>query len=199
MLLTVPGGYRLAVGRDELDLLRFEAMVADGLDLSRRGDPGGAAPQLQAALGMWADPFGEHGAHPLLVVARERLTELRRLAEEELAEVWLAVGRDDDAVELLVRLTDDEPLRERRWASRMVALYRTGRQAEALRCYQRVRSLLADELGVEPSPALRELELAILLHDPALRSVDRGARPTVVDLTENATRRDLAAAPEPST
>lgn len=173
LLRTVPGGYRLDVTVDQLDVLAFEQAMEHGLDAARSGDAAAAAPLLQEALRGWAEPFGGHGPHPLLSVEYRRLHELRANAEDELCESWLALGCNVEAIDRLALLIEEEPLRERRWGQRMLALYRAGRQSEALRCYQQLRRLLGDELGVEPAPGLRRLEEAILLHDPRLALADR--------------------------
>ncbi len=173
VLCTVPGGYRLVVGADELDIVRVEEQVEAGLAAGRAGDPATAAQLLADALRGWAEPFGELGSHHLLAAEHARLCELRALAEEERCEALLALGRNSEAAERLAGLIDEDPLRERRWALRMLALYRDGRQGDALRCYQDLRRELGEVLGVDPSPALRHLEEAILLHDPRLQLADR--------------------------
>ena len=174
-LVTVPGGYRLDVDPTQLDTLDFEDRVARASHALREGNPMGACRTLENALRGWAEPFGELAEHPLLLAESSRLREIREQAEEDLCEAWLELGRNADAIERLARLTDEEPLRERRWAQRMLALYRDGRQAEALRCYQDIRRILDDELGVSPAPALRRLEEAILLHDQRLVLANRAA------------------------
>ncbi len=173
MLCTVPGGYRLVVQAGELDVVRFEQQIEAGLAAGRGGDPATAAQLLAEALRSWAEPFGELGTHHLLAAEHARLCELRANAEEERCEALLALGRNSEAAERLAVLIEEEPLRERRWAQRMLALYRDGRQGDALRCYQELRRVLGEVLGVDPSPALRHLEEAILLHDPRLQLADR--------------------------
>jgi predicted ATPase/DNA-binding SARP family transcriptional activator len=173
VLCTVQGGYRLVVAADELDIVRFEEQVEAGLAAGRAGDPATAAQLLADALRDWAEPFGELGTHHLLASDHARLCELRAHAEEERCEALLALGRNGEAAERLAGLVDEDPLRERRWAQRMLALYRDGRQGDALRCYQDLRRALGEVLGVDPSPALRHLEEAILLHDPRLQLADR--------------------------
>ncbi len=105
-----------------------------------------------------------------------RLEDLRRRADELWADVQLALGRHDLIVDSLARAVAEEPLREHRWEQLMMALYRCGRQTEALRAFQDARRVLTDELGIEPSPALRALEQAVLVHDPDLDAPPR-ARP----------------------
>src|SRR6185436_19692330 len=107
------------------------------------------------------------------VAEATRLSELQRAASEEMADAELACGRHAEAVAELEAMVAAEPLRERRWAMLMLALYRSSRQADALRTYQRARTLLGDELGIEPGPELRALEVAIATQDPSLDLVAR--------------------------
>ncbi len=124
---------------------------------------------LRAALGLWrGDPLVELADHLVGLAEAARLVELRRAGEDLLADGRLGLGEHAGLVGDLERAVAAEPLRERRWAQLMVALYRSGRQADALRAYQRLRSVLGDELGLEPSEETRALEAAILAHDRAL-------------------------------
>jgi DNA-binding SARP family transcriptional activator len=164
-IVTQDPGYLIRVGPNELDLLRFERLV----DEARRAPPDLAARLLRDALGLWrgpalADLAGERFAQAEAL----RLEELRLGALEQRFEADLALGRHAELVGELEALVREHPLRERLRAQLMRALYSSGRQAEALTVYRDTRNLLVDELGIEPSPALQELEKAILRHDRAL-------------------------------
>ena len=99
-----------------------------------------------------------------------RLTEAHATAAEDRMDAWMALGRHVAAASELERMVDEAPLRERRWAQLILALYRSRRQADALRAYQRCRTVLADELGIDPGPELRALEQAVLGQDPSLEA-----------------------------
>ena len=167
-LLTRPSGYLLRVEPDELDAQRFERL----LDQARRraGEaPAEALVLLDEALGLWrGPPYGELRDEEFAVGDAVRLEELRLVAVEERVEARLAVGHHEEEVGLLEALCVEHPLRERLRSQLMVALYRSGRQPEALRAFEAYRRLLAEELGLDPSPELRALEARILGHDPAL-------------------------------
>jgi DNA-binding SARP family transcriptional activator len=164
-IVTKAPGYLIRVGLDELDLLRFERLVEEG----QRSSPEAAARLLREALELWrgpalADLAHESFAQPEIL----RLEELRLVALERRIDADLALGRAAELVAELDALVREHPLRERLRAQLMLALYRSGRQAEALEVYRQTRRLLVDELGIEPSPALHELEQAILHQDPEL-------------------------------
>jgi DNA-binding SARP family transcriptional activator len=164
-IVTQEPGYLIRVGPTELDLIRFERLVED----AQQSEPGHAARLLRDALGLWRGP-------PLADLADESFAqaEIRRLEEIRLACVErriaadLELGRHAELVVELEVLVRDHPLREGLCAQLMLALYRSGRQAEALNVYRETRSLLVEELGIEPSPVLRELEQAILRQEPDL-------------------------------
>jgi predicted ATPase/DNA-binding SARP family transcriptional activator len=159
------GGYLIAVEEDELDALRFERLVAQGRHLLAAGDARAAAAAFEEALALWrGDVEGDGAAEPEIA----RLEELRLAADEDRIEASLALGRHRELIPELETLVAEEPLRERPRGQLMLALYRTGRQAEALAVYQDARRSLVDELGLEPSPELKGLEAAILRQDPAL-------------------------------
>jgi WD40 repeat protein/DNA-binding SARP family transcriptional activator len=164
-LVSRPPGYILRVAAEEIDAGRFEALV----DAARRrlsGDPAGAARTLREALELWqGEPFADLAHELSLVPEIERLNELRLGAMEDRLEAELALGRHAELVSELERLVGRHPLRERLCAQLMLALYRSGRQAEALAAYHRLRTTLDDELGIEPSPAIEELQRRILNHD----------------------------------
>jgi basic membrane lipoprotein Med (substrate-binding protein (PBP1-ABC) superfamily)/DNA-binding SARP family transcriptional activator/Tol biopolymer transport system component len=161
-------GYRVRVDRSSLDTLDFEARVTEARSRAET-DPGGAAEEIEEALGFWrGTPFDDLGAQPALQPESARLEELRLVAIETLMEIRLAAGRHSEVVAELERLTRDHPYREEFRALHMVALYRCGRQAEALRAFRTTRDVLGEELGIMPTPRLRRLEEQILLQDPDL-------------------------------
>ena len=169
---TVPPGYRLdpALGYDAAE---FERALASARADRRAGECSRALSSFDDALGRWRGPaFGEFAAEPFAHVEAARLEELKVVAEEERAATMLDLGHVDDAVVALESLTASQPYREHVWALFMTALYRSGRQTDALRAYGRVRAALVEELGIEPGPELRAVEHAILEHDPALDATD---------------------------
>ena len=166
---TASGGYRLRADADRIDSVRFETMTRDGRSSARRGDWPVVADAFAAALRLWrGPPLGELSEWAPAIGEVVRLDEERRAVMEDLAEAELGCGRNREAVASLEQLVVDEPLRERRWSLLMLALYRSGRQADALRAFQRARDALG-ELGLEPSRVLGDLERAIGIDDPALR------------------------------
>jgi YVTN family beta-propeller protein len=174
ILLTRGHGYLLRVERGQLDLDRFRRLLDAGREALAAGDPDRAAKTLRDALALWRGP-------PLVEFAYDsfaqgeiaRLEELHLAALEELIEADLALGRHNHVVQELAQLVRRHPLRERLRGQLMLALYRAGRQAEALEVYRDARRTLADELGLEPSPTLQQLERAILAHDEVLRAPTR--------------------------
>ena len=171
-LLTNGHGYALRVADDELDLQRFEALLVRGRAASG-GDPERAAALLREALELWRGPaLGELSYEPALAGDAARLEETRVAALEERIEADLACGRHAELIAELDALTREHPLSEGLRAQQIVALYRAGRQADALAAYREMRERLIEELGAEPGPALRRLEQAVLEHDPALGAPD---------------------------
>ena len=165
VLRTVAPGYGLRVDGDELDLTRFERL----LEQARDSDAAAAASLLREALALWrGPPLGEFAYEAWAQTEIARLEELRLAALEERFEADLATGRAGEIVAELETLARQHPFRDRLGAQLMVALYRAGRQTEALQHYQRTRTLLLDELGLEPSPLLQRLERAILTQDSSL-------------------------------
>ena len=161
-------GYALHVEPGELDLERFQDLVAQ----ARRLEPAAAAGSLRQALSMWqGPPLAELEGHPFARRERLRLEELRLAALEERIEADFRLGRHAQLVPELERLVAEHPLRERLRGQLMLALYLSGRQAEALEAYRQGQRLLADELGLEPGEELRRLEKAILAQDPELAAV----------------------------
>jgi DNA-binding SARP family transcriptional activator len=165
LLATVAPGYVLRVSPEQLDLHRFERLVEE----ASGADPGTASEKLREALALWRGPaLADFVYEPFAQTAIGRLEELRLLALERRIVADLALGRHADLVPELEALVAEHPLREGLRAQLMLALYRAGRQAEALETYQEARRTLVEELGIEPAPALKELEMAILRQDPAL-------------------------------
>jgi WD40 repeat protein/DNA-binding SARP family transcriptional activator len=162
-------GYRLAAPADAVDARRFEDLVALGRAARVNGTPRRAVGTFREALGLWRGvPFGELEGWDPADAEAARLLELQRLGAEELMDAELACGHHVSCVTELERMVAAEPFRERRWAMLMLALYRCGRQADALRAYQRARTALASELGIEPGPELRALERAVVTQDDSL-------------------------------
>ena len=164
-VVTRSPGYAVLVDATELDLARFEQLLreADG------ADPSTAADKLREALALWrGPPLADLAYEPFAQTPIARLEELRLVAVEQRADADLETGRHAELVGELEALVAEHPLRERLRCQLMLALYRSGRQAEALEAYRQARRTLADELGLEPSEELKRLEVAILNHDPAL-------------------------------
>jgi ABC-type transport system substrate-binding protein/DNA-binding SARP family transcriptional activator/streptogramin lyase len=162
-LHTQSPGYALRA--DALDAARFETLVEE----ARHEEPAAAAPRLERALALWrGPPLADFAYEPFAQDEIRRLEELRFSALEDRIEADLALGRHEQVVAELESLAREHPLRERLQGLRLVALYRCGRQAEALEAYRATRRRLVDELGVEPGPELKELERRILEQDPSL-------------------------------
>jgi DNA-binding SARP family transcriptional activator len=169
ILHTRPPGYLIAVDPEALDATRFEILVRRGRRLAAEGTPDEAAATLAEALALWRGPAYPGLAElPFARAEAARLEEARLGALEDRIDADLACGRDGELIGELASLTGEHPLRERLWALRMTALYRAGRQAEALRTYQELRRHLGEGLGIEPSEELRGLEGAILRQDAQL-------------------------------
>lgn len=168
-LLTMPTGYRLALAEGELDAAAFVADLVQARSATARGDPAGAAAALVRGLGRWrGEAYGEVASEPWAAPEAARLEELRVAATEDLAEAHLQAGDPAAALAVAEPLVANHPLRERARGLQMLALYRSGRQADALRAYQAARDALVEELGIDPGPELRALEAAILAHDETL-------------------------------
>jgi WD40 repeat protein/DNA-binding SARP family transcriptional activator/energy-coupling factor transporter ATP-binding protein EcfA2 len=166
---TTPAGYRLRVRPEELDADRFTRLVEEGRGALVAGDPARAGAILRTALSLWRGPaLDDLAFEPFAQVEIARLEEQRLAALEARVEADLAVGRHAELVEELQRLVAASPTREGLTGQLMLALYRCGRQAEALEAYASARRVLVDEIGVEPGPELRRLQEAILRHDASL-------------------------------
>ena len=172
ILHTRAPGYLIELEPAQLDATRAEALVADGRAAMRAGEPAQAATVLREALALWrGPPLAELAYESFAQPEIRRLEELRLAALEERIEADLALGSHRDVIAELEALVAEQPLRERLRAQLMLALYRAGRQAEALAAYQDGRRALVEELGIDPSRPLQELEQAILRQDPELDPV----------------------------
>jgi DNA-binding SARP family transcriptional activator len=164
-IVTRAPGYVLELRPDTLDLLRFERLLDD----SAKVGPEAAAELLRGALALWrGGALADFAYEPFAEAAIARLEELRLLATEKRIEADLALGRHAELVPELEALVVQHPLREHLRGQLMLALYRCGRQAEALAAYQSARRTLVDDLGIEPGPALQQLEQAVLRQDADL-------------------------------
>jgi DNA-binding SARP family transcriptional activator len=151
-------GYVLQAPPDRVDAFLFDRLVAEGRQALARGQAALAAGQLEAALALWRGAaLGDLADTPFARPEAQRLEEARLGALEDLAEALLALGRAQDALARVSSHVAEHPLRERPWGQMMLALYRLGRQADALQAYQQVRHILGEELGVQPTPELRRL------------------------------------------
>jgi YVTN family beta-propeller protein len=175
VLMTRGRGYLLRVEPGQLDRDRFDRFLAEGRAALAAGEPQRADDALRRALALWrGPPLPEFAYDSFAQVEIAQLEELRVGALEERIDADLALGRHDPVIPELEQLVRRHPLRERLRCQLILALYRAGRQAEALDAYRDARRTLAEELGLEPSPALRQLERSILAHDPALQPPARG-------------------------
>ncbi len=172
-IITRDPGYALEAVPAEVDALCFTALCAQGGEAARQGDAAASAGRtwevLGEALSLWrGNPLIDVPSNALITAEVPRLDALRMQAQEWRMDAGLALGRHAELVAELTQLAHDHPWRERFHAQLMLALYRCGRQAEALAAYQRTRRMLVDELGVEPGRELRDLHVGILAGDPAL-------------------------------
>jgi YVTN family beta-propeller protein len=169
LLVTRAPGYMLRTEPESIDLARFEMLFAAGKSALATGDAEAARERLAGALALWRGrPLADLDLVPFAQAEATRLEELRLAVLEKRIDADLALGRHADLVLELERLVSQEPLRERPRAQLMLALYRSGRQAEALDVYRKARRRLADELGLEPGEELQRLERAILNQAPEL-------------------------------
>jgi DNA-binding SARP family transcriptional activator/RecA/RadA recombinase len=186
LLVTRPPGYELRIRFGELDASRFEDLAATGRRLLDQGRPVPARSALEEALVLWrGDALAEFAYERFASPAIARWDELRLLATEDRAQADLALGAHGPAIATLQGLVDRLPLRERLWGMLMVALYRDGRQGEALRTFARARAVLMEELGIPPGPELTRLESDILAHAATLEwrrgsNEDRRPAPVVI-------------------
>ncbi|HET9723036.1 MAG TPA: BTAD domain-containing putative transcriptional regulator, partial [Actinomycetota bacterium] len=166
VIVSRGGGYALDSDGHEIDAIRFEQLATDAHRLLTAGRPTEADRMLEEALGLWRGAAYQGYRYTGFGVSEgERLDELRRTATEDLIDSRLAAGDAGQLVAKLQAMVREEPFRERRWGQLMIALYRAGRQAEALKVYTRAREALVGELGIEPGPELQRLQAAILAQD----------------------------------
>jgi DNA-binding SARP family transcriptional activator len=181
-------GYALCAEPGQIDAGRFEALLAGGREELERGHPQTAAATLRDALALWRGPaLADLSDYLAIAGEAARLDELKFVALEERVDADLACARHDLVVGELEQLVRAQPFRERLWRALMLALYRCGRQADALAAFNQVRERLVGELGIEPSPGLRELQQQILEQSPELllgsrEPGARGAPPADEDL-----------------
>lgn len=178
-LVSRGGGYLLSTAPEELDVHVFARLAEIGRRALAEGEPASARTHLRQALGLWRGNPGE-GLPPRRALAGhlDALAEQRLLAEEDLLEAELAVGRHAEQVGVARRLVTDHPLRERCWAALMLALYRSGDVAAALEAFTEARNRLVEGLGLEPGPRLQQLHAAMLNRDSALLTQPQTATPT---------------------
>jgi DNA-binding SARP family transcriptional activator len=169
ILVSEAPGYVLQLPPDQVDVHRFRSLVTAARAATDSGQPRNALDHFEDALALWRGPaLGGVGPDDLVQAIVVRLDGERQSAREDRFEVLLALGRHAEAVSRLQTAVDEQPLRERLWALLALALYRSSRQADALRALSTARSMLLDELGLDPGPELRELESRILAHDTTL-------------------------------
>jgi DNA-binding SARP family transcriptional activator len=167
---TTASGYRLVGPKDAVDAHRFERRCLRGRELLAAGHPGSAAAEITRAMDLWrGEPLMDLADGPIGAVEVSRLREHRAIAEEHVFEARLQLADHEGVIPELTGAVDAEPLRQRRWAQLMLALYRSGRQPEALTTFERLRGLLGEDHGLEPSAELWELQRAIVLEEPWLR------------------------------
>ena len=188
LLVTKPPGYMLSVEPEAIDAHRFESLCAAGRQALIGGAPGPAAASLREALALWRGPALEEFDDPLVAAEAARLEECRLACLEERIEADLALGHHFEVVTELERLAAEHPSRESVSRQLMIALYRCGRQADALAEYRATRQVLVTELGLEPGRALQALEQAILRQeswlDPPPRSTGEALRRSEVAFAE---------------
>jgi len=177
---TRPPGYVLELDPASVDVHRFAGLVSEGRETLGAGDPAGASSLLRDALALWRGrALADFTYEPFAQTEIARLEELRAVALEERIEADLALGRHAELVSELEALVETQPLRERPRGQLMLALYRSGRQADALAAYRDAREMLVEELGIEPGPELRKLEAAILRQDEALLPAEGATAPAM--------------------
>jgi DNA-binding SARP family transcriptional activator/WD40 repeat protein len=180
-ILRRGAGYSLAADREDVDALRFTDLAARGRALLVAGDAAAAVRSLSAALVLWrGEPYGDWPDADFADTERRRLSEVRTGAVTALLEARLALGEDAEVVPELEQRLAGDPLQEEWWRLLVLALYRCGRQGDALAAAQRARRLLAEELGTDPGPRLRAVEAAVLAQDPSLE-----LRPAVAATTDS--------------
>jgi DNA-binding SARP family transcriptional activator/WD40 repeat protein len=183
VIVTQGRAYRLAVAPEQVDAVRFEALGAEGRRALASGDAARAKERLCSALGLWrGEPLAEFAYEPFAQAAIARLQDARLAALEDRIEADLALGADGELIGEIESLIASNPLQERLRGQLMLALYRAGRQADALAVYRQAGELLREELGLEPGRPLQKLERAILEHDAALDGTGHAAAALGVSL-----------------
>ena len=191
VLVTRAPGYALQLGDDAIDAARFQAVV----EQARHDGPAAASDRLRGALRLWrGQPLADFAYESFAQDEIRRLEDLHLAALEDRIEADLALGRHRDVLPELESLVAAHPVRERLQSQLLVALYRCGRQVDALEAYRTARRRFVDELGVEPGPELQALERKILEHDPSLQAPARRGRPTPKRRPRRIGRRGLIAA-----
>ena len=192
---TRPPGYRILVPPDGLDLAIFERRAEAAGSALAAGDAATAVRLYREALGVWrGEPLADLAFEPFARPVVERLSELRLAVMEKCLDAELELGRGAELVPELEGLVSEHPLNERLRGQLMVALYRAGRQPEALEAFRVGRAALVEAFGIEPTPALKELESRVLLQDPALDAPEpsRGSRPRARSTAPSCSRRARA-------
>src|SRR5450432_3385259 len=193
-IVTSEAGYALGIGPDDVDVVRFEQLVVAGRRLVAEGEATLGSTALGEALALRrGEPLAEFAYAGFADVERASLEELTLVAIEARAGADLVLGLHGELVGELEALCREHPLRERLWELLILALYRAGRQAEALRAYSEARERSVDELGIEPGRALRELQARVLAQDPALTLPDPLEPPTLRAATGPAATGNLRA------
>src|SRR5262249_284050 len=196
VIVTRGGGYCLVAGDDDIDALRFEQLATRGRERLSAGDFHGAAELLRASLDLWhGSPLADFAYENFAQSAIGRLEALRLVPLEDRIAAENELGRRGVLVPELEALVRDHPLRERLRAHLMLALYRDGRQAEALDVYQKTRAILVEELGIEPTAELKSLEKRILDHDPTLLVARESPAPPSPDASTPPRRLPIPATP----
>src|SRR5882672_4659405 len=172
VIATCHPGYRADVDPACVDAIAFERIAQDARALATAGDAGSAAVAYELALGLWRGEALAGIDAPFAAAHVARLDELRLQAIEGRLKAQLACGAAAELIPDVEALCTEHPLREGLWATRIIALYRANRQADALRAYQQLRTVLVEELGIEPSPEIARLEAAILAQHPSLSAPD---------------------------
>jgi DNA-binding SARP family transcriptional activator len=176
---TLPPGYLIRLSSDQLDVQGFERRIAEGRQALAHGEARSASRLFQEALALWRGaPLADLAYEPFAQIAIARLEELRVVALEHRIEADLRLGQDADLVPELEELISEHPLHERFRGQLMLALYRAGRQSQALEVYREARSALIGDLGLDPTPELQKLHRAILGHDPTLAALDSRLSPS---------------------
>lgn len=173
VIVTRSPGYAVELPPEAIDLVRFENLRERGRAALAAGSPAEARDLLRQALALWRSPALAEFQEPFAEIEARRLDEQHLATLEDRIHADLALGGDSSLIGELEALVARHPLRERARGQLMLALYRAGRQADALEGHRRFREMLSEELGIEPSPALRDLERRILQHDPALDAARR--------------------------